>query len=171
MALPPSLQVAFLAACVEHVVSGAKQTDVIPVAVEHSVISLSLEIAWLFSSNRTLDSRASAVEEALDHAWQELDDGMQHDAQHLASASVMVVNGLPSPRKNAQNCLNHLDAFIDLVDPDPDSGIAEESGWRDRVLSFLEKTGTTATPSRSTLETFIGEGMDWMSRYRSDWMR
>lgn len=168
--LSPVDQVRFAKACLDHVVAAAGHAEPLPDELRRTVVDpvsqFAGEVIQLADASRLAPPDANA---ALDVLWPSLEAEMRVDAQHVGTAAAQLAEiAGGGTAKDLDRLLNHLDEFVDTVDPEGERGIAEEAEWRTRLLDEI-----LAHPEgdMTVLEPLVDERLDWSRRYEADWRR
>lgn len=146
------LQIGYMAGCVDHAY---------PACGLNRTVSSALDVAWKYATTGESDAaQAARVSEELDRS---LDEDSDTVLVHVASAAELVMKNLESPNKVVVQVLNNIEAAIEVVDPQPGQGTAEERQWQEEALRTIQG----ADESSLRRDVFAGistEVMGWQQR-------
>ncbi|MCB9661890.1 MAG: hypothetical protein H6726_29895 [Sandaracinaceae bacterium] len=167
--LTPRNELAYLVCAVEHVLIAADAVESVPRELRLGLFQQTMQLARTFIEQDVWnDDEAQRLTNSLNEAWENIRAQATSSLLHLVSAMSILLerNGGRHPR--SRNVLNHLEAYVELVDPD-DEGAGEEGEWQERVLAlFIQETPGTGVVNA---ESMVREKLPWMDRYADDYSR
>lgn len=155
--LPTSHQVAFLAACVEHISPIYQYSEIV------EPLKKAIEIAWNFVSNGNPNM---SLAKELDQKIGDLVEADTSSSLIFASTAVrLAALAVESPNNFVEKILNNIEEAVDIIDEEAgeDVGCSEERNWQEKGLALvLSLEGKPI--SKDLFAELYAMKIDWIER-------